>query len=199
MPEGSPTKAQIERLLDIRLRVAPRVLQALRGHQPGILAREADGAPAGRADGGGHGLVDTARQHHLDDLDRIGARDPKAVHEIAADAEPLQHPADLRAAAMHHDRMDADLFHQHHVAREYSERIGVAHCVPAVFHHDGRAGIAGDMRRRLGEHGRFPDALGELVGGGLGHGLGSSARAASSARSRGMPLPSRALVAITAG
>ena len=179
------------------------MFQARCPHQSGVLAGQPDGAPAGCADGRRQCLVDAAGQHHFDDLDRIGARHAKAVNEIAADAEPLQHPADLRAAAMHHDRMDADLLHQHHVAREGDERIGVAHRMAAIFHHDRRAGIAGDMGHGFGQHGRFRDALGELAGGrvgsGLGHGLGSSARAASSARSLGMPSPVRALVAMTAG
>ena len=69
------------------------------------------------------------------------------VDKAGLDAEPIKHAVDLRAAAMHHDRMDANLFQQRNVARE-----GVAagaHCVPAVFDDDGLVGVLAQIRHRL--------------------------------------------------
>jgi hypothetical protein len=67
--------------------------------------------------------------------------------------EPLQHRADLRAAAMHHDGIDARLLHQHDVLREM---LGDAafHGVAAIFHDDGLAVIAQDEGQRLDEDAR---------------------------------------------
>ena len=49
-------------------------------------------------------LVDRAGEHHLDHLDGRRVGDAQAVDEGARDVEPLQHVADLRPAAVHHDR-----------------------------------------------------------------------------------------------
>jgi hypothetical protein len=54
-------------------------------------------------------LVDRAGQHHLDDLDRLLVGDAQAALELRFDAHLGQHGADLRAAAMDDDRIDAGL------------------------------------------------------------------------------------------
>ena len=48
-------------------------------------------------------LID-ARQDHLGDLRGLRIGDAQAVDEARFDAEPLEHRADLRAAAMDDDR-----------------------------------------------------------------------------------------------
>ena len=63
-------------------------------------------------------LVDLADQHHLDDLDRRLVGDPHAAHELRLLAQPLHEGADLRTAAVHDDRVDADQVQQDHVQRE---------------------------------------------------------------------------------
>ena len=67
------------------------------------------------------------------------------------DAELLQHGADLRAAAVHDDRIDAGLFEQDHVAGEIARDFLVAHGVAAVFDDDDRVVVAQHVRQRLHE------------------------------------------------
>ena len=94
-------------------------------------------------------LVDGARKHHFDDLDGVTVGHPEPIDKIALDAEPAQHVADLRAAAVYDDRVDAYLFHQHHVARETLAEFGVAHGVTAVLDDEGLAGEPAQIRKRL--------------------------------------------------
>ena len=141
-------------------------------------------------------LVDAAGEHHLDDLDRRRIGHPQPLDELALDLEAIEHRLDLRPAAVDHDRVDADLLEQHHVAREVVGERRRAHRVAAVFDHEGRAGEAPHVGQRLDQGRR------DLLMRGLGHAgasAGFAASAASSARSRSMPAPVRALVAISSG
>ena len=63
-------------------------------------------------------LVGLADEHHLDDVHGRPVGDPHAAHETRLDAELLQHRADLRAAAVHDHRVQADELQQHDVLRE---------------------------------------------------------------------------------
>src|ERR1700736_5769807 len=58
-------------------------------------------------------LIDGAGQHHLDDLDRGRVGDAQPGRKFRLDAQPVEHVADLRPAAMHDDRVDGGLLHQH--------------------------------------------------------------------------------------
>ena len=69
--------------------------------------------------------------------------------ELRFDAELLQHRADLRAAAMDDDRIDAGLLQQHHVLGEVARLVLVAHRVAAILHDDDRLVVAQHMRQRL--------------------------------------------------
>ena len=62
--------------------------------------------------------------------------DAQAAAELGLDIEPLEQRADLRAAAMHHDRVHAGLLEQHDVAGEIGGERRIAHGVTAIFHHD---------------------------------------------------------------
>ena len=55
--------------------------------------------------------------------------------ELALDAQPLEHRADLRAAAVDHHRIYPDGLEQHDILGEIAHRLGIAHRVAAVFHH----------------------------------------------------------------
>ena len=107
-------------------------------HQVGVLAGDADRLAALRVDGGDDLLVDRAGQHHLHHLDGLPVGDAQAALEFRADVEPLEQGADLRAAAMHHDRVHACLLDQHDVAGEGRGKLRVAHGVAAIFHHHRR-------------------------------------------------------------
>ena len=86
--------------------------------------------------------------------------DAQAVDELRFDAQRLQHLADLRAAAMHHHRIDADSLQQHDILCEIMLQFGVAHGVAAVFHHKGPPFIPFEVGQRLDQ--RF--GLGEQLG-----------------------------------
>ena len=96
-------------------------------------------------------LVDEAGQNHLDDLDGGLVGDPQAAFELALDAHPGEHLADLRPAAMHHDGVHAGLLQERDVARKSLAERRVAHGVAAVFHHDGLVLVALHVGQRLGE------------------------------------------------
>ena len=130
--------------------------------QAAVLAADADRQRAGAGDQAGDVFVDGAGQHHLHHLDHRRVGDAQAVDEGGLDGEPLQHRVDLRAAAMHHHRVDADLLQQGDVAGELLGEAFLAHGVAAVFHHDGGAGIAAQERQRLGEHARPLGGGGEV-------------------------------------
>ena len=108
----------------------------LRGDHVAVLAAQADRPAALGVDEADDLLVDRAGEHHLDDLDGRLVGDAQAGGKLRLDAELFQHGADLRAAAMHDDRVHAGLLEQHHVAGEIARDRLVAHGVAAVFHHD---------------------------------------------------------------
>ena len=129
--------------------------------EPGVLARQADRERAVLVRPRADDLpVDLADQRHAHDVDGLGVGDPQAVDELRHLAQPLHQVADLRAAAVHDDRVHADEPHEHDVLREEIGERGVFHRVAAVLDHDGLARELPDVRQRLGEHA----GLGEDVG-----------------------------------
>ena len=71
------------------------------------------------------------------------------------DAHLGQHRADLRAAAMHDDRVDAGLLEQRDVAGEGLAERGVAHGMAAIFHHDRLVLVALHVGQRRGQQARL--------------------------------------------
>ena len=124
-------------------------------HHVAVLAAKPDGLAAGGVDVADDLLVDRAGQHHLDDLDGLFVGDAQAVDEFRLDAELLQHGGDLRAAAVHHHRIDRGLLEQHHVAGEIARGLLLAHGVAAIFHHDDFLVVALHVRQRLGQDARL--------------------------------------------
>ena len=68
------------------------------------------------------------------------------------DAEPAQHGADLRAAAVHHDGMDAAVAQKRHVGGEGAPQRVVGHGVAAVLDHDDLAVQLLEPRQGFGQH-----------------------------------------------
>ena len=122
--------------------------------EPGVLARHADGERAVHVDGGHDLAVDLADEHHPGDVERLGVGDPLAVAELGLLAQPLHQVADLRAAAVHDHRPEADRVHQHDVLGERGRQRRVDHGVAAVLHDDHPTPEPLDVRQRLDEHGR---------------------------------------------
>ena len=129
----------------------PSAFELARLDQAAVFARQSHRGAAGGVDGGDNVLVDGAREHHFDDLDGAAVGHPQTVDEVALDAQPAQHVADLRAAAVDDDGVDADLLHQHHVAREVLAQLGIAHGVAAILDDEGLAGEPAQVRQRLGK------------------------------------------------
>ena len=96
--------------------------------------------------------VHLADQHHAGDVDGLGVGDALAVAELGHLAEPLHEVADLRTAAVHDDRPEADGVHQHDVLGEGGRQRGIDHGVAAVLHDDDAAPEPLDVRQRLDEH-----------------------------------------------
>ena len=143
-------EAEIDHLLDVGIRDRRRWAGDLAGqHHVAVLAAQPDRLAAGLVDVAHDLLVDRAGEHHLDDLDGRGVGDAQAGGEFRLDAEPLEHLADLRPAAVHHHRVDGGLLHQHDVAGEIARDLLLAHGVAAVFHHDGLLVVALHVRQRL--------------------------------------------------
>ena len=116
-------------------------------------------------------FVHRAGEDHFDDFDHGGVGHSEAVDELGFDFQALEHGVDLRAAAVHDDGVHADLLEQGDVLAEFGGEIGVAHGVTAVFHHDGRPGVAAQERERLRQDTGLLGGFGVLVGRG-GHGAG---------------------------
>ena len=167
---GIADEAEIDDLLDIRAGIAPAPLEPLGPHQIGVLAGDADRLAALAVDGGDDLLVDRAGQHHLDHLDRLPVGDAQAAFELALDVEPLQQQADLRAAAMHHDRIHPGLLDQHDVAGEVGGKRRVTHGMAAILHHDRLPVVALHIGQRLGQHLRLGMHGGQDIGRGLDRG-----------------------------
>ena len=122
------------------------------GDQAGVLAGQPDGQRAVHVDGRHDVAVHLADQHHPGDVERLGVGDPQTVAELGHLAEASHEVADLRAAAVHDDRADADRLQQHDVLGEAGGEVGIDHGVAAVLHHDGRAEEAPDVGQRLDQH-----------------------------------------------
>src|SRR5262249_38095985 len=120
-------------------------------HHVAVLAAQADRLATRLVDVADDLFVDRTGQHHLDDLDRGRVGDAQPVGELGLDAETLEHPADLRAAAVHPDRIDRGLLEQDDVACELARQVLVAHGMAAVLHHDDLLVVALHVRQRFGQ------------------------------------------------
>ena len=155
---GFADKAEVDDLFDGAAGIAGGALHLHGAYQTGVLARNAGSAATGALDPGDEFLVDRTGQHHFGHLRGGGIGDAQAIDEAAFDAQPLQHRADLRAAAMDDDGQDTDRLQQHDVFGKILRQCRIAHGMAAVFDDEDLARIAlqigqrFDQRFRLGEH-----------------------------------------------
>ena len=92
-----------------------------------------------------------AGEHHAHHVHRLGRRDPQAALELGLDAQPAQHVGDLRAAAVHHDGLEAQQAQVHDVLGEGALQDVVHHGVAAVLDDDDGALELLDPRHRVDE------------------------------------------------
>src|SRR5690606_30275070 len=128
--------------------------------QLGVLAGQADGLAAVLVDQIDDALVDLTTEDHLHHVHGRGVGDPHAIDEAALDAQALEQVADLRTAAVHDHRVDADRLHQHDVAGEASLELLALHGIAAVLDHQGLAHETTDVGQGLGKD---PGYLGGIV------------------------------------
>ena len=86
--------------------------------QAGVLPRDRRGERTVLVDQADQFAADLSGQDHAHDIHRLGGRDAVAADELAGDAEPLEHRRDLRAAAVHDDRLQAHMTQIDHVLGE---------------------------------------------------------------------------------
>ncbi len=98
-------------------------------------------------------LVDLADQDHLGDLDGRRVGHAQAAHELDGQTEALHVGGDVGAAAVHHDRVEAHVLEQDHVARELLAQGGVLHRGAAVLDDDRLAVKLPDVGERLQQRG----------------------------------------------
>ena len=123
-----------------------------RGEQLGVLTGDPDRVRAVGVDQVHQFATDLAEQHHPRDVEHLRCGDPEAALEIACDAKPFEHRADLRAAAVHHHGVDSAVAQEHHVGGERRLEHVVGHRVAAVFDHDDPAVQLLEPGQRLGEN-----------------------------------------------
>ena len=102
-------KAQIKDLLDIAFGIAFGALKFARLDQMGILATQTNADTPCTVYVRNDFLVDLASQNHFDNVNGLLIGDAKAINEFGLDVKFLEHLADLRTAAMSHNRVHADL------------------------------------------------------------------------------------------
>src|SRR5262249_32820541 len=112
---GLADESKVDDFLDIGAGIEHGAAHLARQHHVAVLAGQSHRLAAGRVDEADDWAFDRSRQHHFDDLDRRRVGDAQPGGEFRLDAEPLEHLADLWAAAVHDHRIDGGLFHQHDV------------------------------------------------------------------------------------
>src|SRR3954447_19277259 len=125
---------------------------AHRGEQVGILAGDADRIRAMRVDEVDQLTTYLAEQHHAGHVEHLGRGDPEAALEISFDAKAFEHRADLWAAAVHDDGLDAAVAQEHHVGGERRLQPVVGHRIAAVLDDDDLAVHLFEPRQCRREH-----------------------------------------------
>ena len=141
-------------------------------------------------------LLHLASQHPFDHLHGLGVGHAHALDELALLAQAVQRVLDLRAAAVHHHRIDAHQLEQHHILGEVGLQFGVGHGVAAVFDDHGLAVELADVGQRLGQDFGF---FARRDGTGVGHGRGSRRREKTGLCNMAATRPTRRVPAVRSG
>ena len=146
------TRLDLADQADVDLFAAGQSVGAPAGHEElGVLPREPDRLAAVEVDQADDLLVDLADEDHLDDLDGLLVGHPHAAHEARLLAQALHEGADLGAAAVHDDGVDADQAQEDDVEGEGLLEVGLLHGRPAVLDDHRLAAELPDVGERLQE------------------------------------------------
>src|SRR5699024_5284804 len=85
-----------------------------------------------------------------------GVRHPHTANKLRFLAYFFEHVADLRATAMHDDRIETNLFHECDITGKAGFQTLVGHGVAAVLDHDGLAGKTLNIGQRLTQNAGHP-------------------------------------------
>ena len=96
-----------------------------------------------------------ARQNHTHHIHGLRRGDPQTSLEFRLNAQSLKHVRDLRASAMHHNRMQADLSQKNHIFSETGFEMIVDHRIAAIFDDDALSGEFLKPWQRLDQHFRL--------------------------------------------
>jgi hypothetical protein len=118
----------------------------------GVLTGDSDRVRPVGVDEADEFAADLSEQHHAGDVEDLRRGHAEPALELARDAEALEHGADLRTAAVHHDGVDAAVAQERHVSGERGLEHVVGHGVAAVLDHDDLAVQLLQPGQRLGEH-----------------------------------------------
>ena len=140
--------------------------------EAGVLPRQADGQCAVLVDEADELALHLADEHHPDDVHRLGRGHPQPAAELRLDAELVEHPGDLRAAAVHDDGLEAGEAQERDVLGEGDLEGLVGHRVAAVLHDDRAAVVALEPRQGRGQRAGLGRVGAARVLDGLGHRLG---------------------------
>ena len=121
------------------------------GDGVGVLAGQPDRERAVPVEQADQLALDLPGEHHPYDVHRLGRGDPQAGLELADQAVPVELGADLRAAAVHDDRLEPGVPQEDHVLRERGLQLLVHHGVAAELDDDGPAVVPGQPGQRLDE------------------------------------------------
>ena len=125
--------------------------QPARADQTAVLPGQPDGLTAERVDQHHEFALHFAGEYPFDHFHRLGVGDAHALNEGGLLADALERLVDLRASAVHDDRIHADQLQQHDVMREGFLQVLIDHRVAAVFDDDRLAMEPTDIRQRLGK------------------------------------------------
>ncbi len=120
----------------------PRHLHFACANQAAILARKANCLATGLVDIADNLLVDESGQYHFNHIHGLGIGNAHAVDKLCLFADSGQMLPDLRAAAMNHDRIDADLFEQRNIGGKTLLELLFNHRIAAIFDDDSLIGEA---------------------------------------------------------
>lgn len=116
-----------------------------------VLAGEADGERSVLVEQPDQFALHLPGQHHPYDVHGVLGGDAQSGLELADDAVLVERGADLRAAAVHDDGLEAGVAEEHDVLGEGGLEVLVDHGVAAELDDDGLAVVPGQPGQRLDE------------------------------------------------
>jgi hypothetical protein len=126
-------------------------LELLRPDQAAVTPGQAHSLAARLVDQADDVLLHLAGQHPLDHFHRFLVSDAHALNEMPFFAQAVERRFNLRAAAVHHDRVHAHQLEQHDVFGKVGLQGRVRHGIAAVFDDHRLAVELADVGQRLGQ------------------------------------------------